>query len=158
MDYISIIADVAAAVAVVIALITFKHSAKTYNEDKLHEKRKDTLDAYHSLQTEVFDNLFLEYKAADIEDIAKHYIKRNVDYRKLSTYTAKIEHFCVGVVMNIYDVEVVYELGHGFFDKKVREAIQPLMERKLSLAEHDPFENTRKVYQIMDEMTEARNQ
>ena len=72
MNYISIIADVATTIAVVIAIITFRHSAKTYTEDKLHEKRKDTLDAYHRLQTEVFDNLFLEYKTSDIEDIAKH--------------------------------------------------------------------------------------
>lgn len=156
MIYISLIADVATAVTVIIAMITFCDSKKTYEADKHHEKKKDTLDAYSRLQNEVFDKLFLEYKDADIEDISKHYVKRNEDYRKLSVYMAKIEHFSVGVITGIYDKDVVYELAHGFFDDKLRKALRPLIERKKSFCDYNPVENTEKVYELLDRITEKR--
>lgn len=156
MEYIQIIADIATAVAVFIALGSLLDSRKIYQEDKLHEKKKDTLDAYNRLQNEVFDKLFLEYNAKDIEEIAKHYRTQNREYTKLSTYLAKIEHFSVGVINEIYDVETTYELAHGFFDKKVRDSIKPMLDRKRSFYEYDPFENTKKLYLKMDAITEER--
>ncbi|MCI5885414.1 MAG: hypothetical protein MRZ77_04725 [Clostridiales bacterium] len=156
MEYITVIADVATAVTLFVALFKLYDSIKKYNDDILHDKRKDTLDAYSRLQNEVFDNLFLEYTRADIADIAKHYKSRNDDYLKLSVYLAKIEHFCVGVVTKIYDIDTVYALAHGFFDRKVRDAIEPLIDRKDSFYGGDSFENIRAVYQMMDDMTKGK--
>ena len=156
MEIIGIIADVATAITMVIALFTLLASVKKYKTEKLHDKRKNTLDAYHNLQNEVFDKMFPKYSKDKIQQISKHYRSKNEEYRELSTYLAKIEHFCVGVVYEIYDWEIVYELSHGFFDGKVRDAIKPLMDRKISFSEHDPFENTRKVYMLMDQETQER--
>lgn len=156
MEIISIIANVATAITMVIALFTLLTSVNKYKAEKLHDKRKDTLDAYHNLQNEVFDKMFPKYSKDIIQDISKHYRTKNEEYRELSTYLAKIEHFCVGVVYEIYDWEIVYELSHGFFDEKIRDVIKPLMDRKISFSVHDPFENTRKVYMLMDQETQKR--
>lgn len=148
LNYISTIANLATLMALGFAIYTYK-------KDKEHDRKRETLEAYNRLQNEVFDEI-IKYKKKDICDIAKHYRQRNDEYRKLSTYMAKIEHFCVGVESNIYDVKIVYELGHGFFDERIREEISPLLERKRSFAEHDPYENTKKVFEKMDRIAKRK--
>ena len=125
---------------------------------RAHEKKQATLEAYAILQKEVFDEMFLHYNEKDIEDIAKHYIKRKSDYMKLGIYTAKIEHFAVGVIQEIYDENIVYELAHGYFDITVKNAIMPIINRKRKLSKiGDPFENTEELYLRLKKIEDDRN-
>ena len=152
----NLISDIGTFVAMLVAVAEFAVSIRRNRQDKHHAKCKDTLDAYSKLQVEVFDPLTMNFTRAQIVEIAEHYKKNADEYHLLGTYTARIEHFCVGVEKEIYDWETVYELSHGFFDGKIRNWIEPLMDKKSSFADFDPFENTRKVYDKMDKENEKR--
>ena len=158
IEFISILAGIATPLTLIAACIELALSIRKNKQDKEHDKRKDTLDAYRELQIDVFDELCLKYTKNRIREVSEHYrTKENAeDYRILSIYTAKIEHFCVGVEKDIYDWETVYELAHGFLDGKIRGWLSPLMERKagFQISDHDPFENTKNVFKKMDARTE----
>lgn len=152
----NLISDIGTFVAMVVAVAEFGVSIRNNIQDKHHEKCKDTLDAYNKLQEEVFDPLTMNFTRTQIAEIANHYKMNADEYHLLGTYTARIEHFCVGVEKEIYDWETVYELSHGFFDGKIRTWIDPLIDKKSSFIDFDPYENTRKVYVKMDRETEKR--
>lgn len=158
IDFITVFTGAATMIAATVAVIELKATAKQYNEDKLHDKRKDTLDAYNVLQSEVFDKLYIDYTPSKIKKIAEHYKEPEYshDYHVLGTLLARIEHFCVGVNTEVYDWKTVYELSHGFFDKTVRYRIAPLIERKEGFFGTDPYENTKRVFEKMEAETERR--
>lgn len=116
-DIISILSSVTAAI----------FSCGTYFKGLKHDKKQDTLDAYNQLQEQAFDKLN-EKSKEEILEISKKL--RSAEYREISSYIARIEHFCVGVNSNIYDKETVYQLAHGFLDGAIKEKIAPILERK----------------------------
>ena len=103
------------------ALFTFLWTAK-------RDRRQATLEAYNRLQTEVFDNLNA-YRPDEIRTICAD--NKSADYKKISGYLARIEHFCVGINQGIYDKNTFYALSHGYFDgHQLRKRIEPLIETK----------------------------
>jgi len=159
MAYITDVASIFTPLALIIAIVELGITIFKNYKDKKHDKCKDTLDAYRELQRDVFDKLAVQYTQSRIKEVAEHYRTESNrdDYYILGTYTAKIEHFCVGVTHDIYDWETVYELSHGFLDGKIRDWMGPLMDKKTSFYGKDPFENTRKVFAMMDKETQRRN-
>lgn len=155
---IEIIANVATAFAIFVAVYEAKLTSRQYKFEKEHDKKKDTLDAYNHLQEETFDILYVKYSPSKIQEIVQNRRKKEFyeEYKELGTYVARIEHFCVGVVLEIYDWRTVYELSHGFLDGSIKRRIDPVIEFKESFAEDDPYENIRKVYQMMSEETNER--
>ncbi|MBR4879533.1 MAG: hypothetical protein IKU13_06845 [Clostridia bacterium] len=139
-------------VALVISVVSGAFSFYTFVWTARRDRKQATLDAYNQLQEQAFDYLN-HFRHSDIADIAQN--PRSEAYKELGGYIARIEHFCVGVNQKIYDRNIVYELGHGYFDGGVRHRIEPIIERKNSLG-IDFYENIHKLYKWMDEETERR--
>ena len=117
----SIIAILLSAVSGAFAIYTFFWTSR-------RDRKQATLEAYNRLQAEVFDNINV-YTPAEIRDICID--TKSEEYKLLSGYLARIEHFCVGLNRKIYDDNTFYALAHGYFDGYVlRSRIEPLIESK----------------------------
>ena len=127
-------------------------SVYTYNKSVIHDRKRDTLDAYNTLQEQALDHLNY-YMPAQIAEIAKD--SRSDAYKKVSAYIARIEHFCVGVNQNIYDRKTVYELAYGYLDGVIKKRIEPVIEKKNTFG-HDYYANIHQVYDWMAKETENR--
>ena len=138
-------------IAIAVAIISVLISIYTYHKSVLHDRTQSTLDAFNILQREAFDPLN-KIPPSEIKDIAAHPIKRSDEYNTISGYIARIEHFCVGVNAKIYDQNIVYELAHGYMDApKLRNRIEPMIDRKNTSADTDYYENIHKVLKWMDD-------
>lgn len=136
----------------VLALFSVAVSLVTYSRTVAHNRKKDTLDAYNTLQEQAFDKLNL-IMPKEIAEIAKH--PSSPDYKKLSGYLARIEHFCVGVNKGIYDRKTVYALAHGYLDgNQILSRILPLIERRNQNSE-DFYKNIKFVLGWMREKAGA---
>lgn len=92
------------------------------------DRKQATLEAYNRLQSEVFDKLN-KYTPSQIQNICLD--KQSVEYKTISAYLARIEHFCVGLNEKTYDKNTFYALAHGYFDgHQLRKRIEPLIVSK----------------------------
>lgn len=129
-------------VAVIVSVATFLFSVMVTYRGEQREKKQATLDALNVLQEQVFDNLN-EYTFGEIRQIAEQwnmsleaknlYVKSNKgtaeefwdthheydsivdEYRKISGYLARIEHFALGVNTGIYDAKVTERSATTYF-------------------------------------------
>ena len=150
--------DLATVIGLFFTAGTLVFSVIQYRKQKKHDKRKDTLEAYHKLQKEVLDKLYIDYTDGIVLEIVTNYRRKEYaeEYHKLGVYLARIEHFCVGINQDIYDWKTLYELAHKFFDLTIRRRIEILVTRKDSFANEEMYENLKKVWQRMDKETERR--
>ena len=117
-----------ALVSVIVAVVSVVFSVITYNRTVKHDRKQATLEAYNRLQSEVFDNLN-RYTPAQIRNICEE--PTSPEYKTISGYLARIEHFCVGINEKIYDKDVFYAMAHGYFDShQLKKRIEPLLESK----------------------------
>lgn len=134
------------------SVIAAVFSLITYRKSIVHDRQQATLDAYNQLQEQALDHLNY-YVPTQVAEIAKD--PRSDEYKKVSAYIARIEHFCVGVNQKIYDQKTVYELAHGYLDGGIRKRIEPIIERKNRFG-HDYYANIHIVYAWMEQETEQR--
>lgn len=139
-------------IAILISVISGGFALYTFFWTAARDRKQATLDAYNQLQEQALDHLNC-YMPAAIKEIAKD--RRSEEYKKLSAYVARIEHFCVGVNQKIYDRKTVYELAHGYFDGGLKIRIEPIIERKNQF-DHDYYANIHKVYAWMEKETKKR--
>ena len=133
--------------SIAIALASAGFSIFTFFWTARRDRKRATLDAYNILQNEVFDKLNL-YMPKEIEEIAAH--PRSEEYKIISGYIARIEHFCVGVTSGIYDKNTVYKLAHGYFDSSVvLDRIMPIINRKQRGADEEYYANITEVVNWM---------
>lgn len=126
-----------ALISVIIAVASILFSIFTYYRSVLHDRKQATLESYNRLQTEVFDNLN-SYAPSEIQLICQD--SKSAEYKILSGYLARIEHFCIGVNEKIYDKEVFYKMAHGYFDGFIlRNRIKPILESKSSVKGADIY-------------------
>ena len=145
---------VIAIVSAVLAIVSAGFSCFTYFRNVVHDRRRDTLDAYNTLQNEAFDKLNL-MKPANIREIAEN--PRSDTYKTVSGYIARIEHVCAGVNLGIYDRKTVYTLAHGYLDgNMILSRINPIIEKKHRNAEKDYYENIHKVLAWMQKENEKQ--
>ena len=138
---------------IVLSLVSFCFSIFTYIKAVRHDRKQDTLDSFNRLQNEVFDPLNL-MKPPKLREIAKD--PQSDEYKRVSGYLARIEHFCVGVDRNIYDKKVVYDLAHGYLDgQQIKSRINPFLERKNQGGDYYTF--IPKVLQWMEKRTDKLN-
>ena len=105
----------------------------TYIKSIRHDRKQSTLEAFNRLQSEVFDPLN-KIMPKEIEGMTHHL--QSDEYKTVSGYLARLEHFCVGVKQKIYDKKTVYELAHGYLDGNViKRRIGPFLEQKNKHAE-----------------------
>lgn len=150
MDTVSL---VIAIISAVLAVASAGFSCFTYFRNVIHDRRRDTLDAYNTLQNEAFDKLNM-MMPANIREIAEN--PRSDSYKTISGYVARIEHFCAGVNLGIYDRKTVYTLANGYLDKAILSRINPIIEKKHRNAEKDYYENIHKVLAWMQKESEKQ--
>ena len=115
-------------IAIAISVISGGFTLYTFYWTAARDRKQATLEAYNRLQAEVFDPINT-YSPEEIEEICED--TKSMEYKILSGYLARIEHFCVGVNNKIYDDKVFYSLAHGYFDgHQLRKRIAPLLEAK----------------------------
>ena len=136
---------IVAIVSGVIAVASALFSVFTYYNTVLHDRKSATLEAYNRLQAEVFDPLN-SYTPMEISDICED--TKSVEYKVLSGYLARIEHFCIGVNEKIYDKGVFYKMAHGYFDGHILyRRIEPILMSKKNAEQY--YSNT---YSILEQM------
>ena len=133
-------------VSLIISVITGGFALYTFFWTAARDRKQATLDAYNALQEQALDHLN-HYMPKMIEEIAAH--PRSDEYKTVSAYVARIEHFCVGVNRGIYDRQVVYDLAHGYLDGTIRSRITPLIARKNHHG-GDYYSNIRRLYDWME--------
>ena len=134
-------------IALIISGFSFIFSFYTFFWAVKRDRKQATLDAYNTLQNEAFDKLNL-MMPSDIREIAND--SRSKEYKEISGYIARIEHFCVGVNLGIYDKETVYELAHGYLDSQtIVDRINPIIGKKNQKKDYDYYGNIHKVLDWM---------
>lgn len=141
-------------IAIVLSVISGGFAFYTFMWTARRDRKQATLDAYNTLQNEVFDKINL-YRPAEVLEISKRPTSK--EYNEIGALIARIEHFCVGINMNIYDKKTVYELAHGYFDgSKLKSRVTPIIDRKNNCTDHDYYENIHRVFEWMDRETQKR--
>ena len=133
-------------IAIILSVVSGGFSFYTFIWTTRRDRKQATLDAYNQLQEQALDHLNY-YRPADIVEIAKN--PRSEEYKKISTYIARIEHFCVGVNQKIYDSETVYALARDYLDGAIKARIEPIIDRKNQFGGEDYYENIHQVYNWM---------
>ena len=141
-------------IAIVISVISGGFALYTFIWTARQDRKQATLDAYNTLQNEVFDKINL-YRPAEILEISKHPMSK--EYNEVGALIARIEHFCVGVKNNIYDKKTVFELAHGYFDgSKLKSRVTPIIDRKNNNTDLDYYANIHYMLDWMDRETQKR--
>ena len=134
----SVVSGVIAITSVVISVIT-------YHNTVVNDRKSATLEAYNRLQAEVFDALN-SYTPMEISDICED--RKSAEYKILSGYLARIEHFCIGVNEKIYDKDDFYKMAHGYFDGHILyHRIEPILMSKKNAEQY--YSNT---YSVLEQM------
>lgn len=105
---------------------------------------------YNRLQEQALDHINT-YAPAQMKEIAKD--AHAPEYKTISLYLARIEHFCVGVNQKIYDPKTVYEPAHGYFDGGLKRRVDPIISQKNQSGE-DFYANIHKVFVWMENETQ----
>jgi hypothetical protein len=136
-------------IAIVISVLSGCFTIYAFIWNVNRDRKQATLDAYNCLQNEALDKMNL-FMPSDIREIAND--PKTDKYKEISSYIARIEHFCVGVNENIYDKKVVYKLAHGYLDSSfILNRINPIIDKKQKNADEDYYENIHKVLRWMKE-------
>ena len=133
-------------IAIILSVISGGFSFYTFIWTTRRDRKQATLDAYNQLQEQALDHL-IYYRPTEIAEIAEN--PRSEEYKKISAYIARIEHFCVGVNQKIYDSETVYALARDYLDGAVKTRIEPMIDRKNQFGSDDYYENIHQVYAWM---------
>jgi hypothetical protein len=137
-------------ISLVFSLCAAGFSVFTYWSNIVHDRKQATLEAYNQLQEQALDKLYV-YMPKHLKEIVRN--RRTEEYKLLSSYVARVEHFAVGVNKKIYDLDTVYELSHGFLDGGIRTRIEILIGRKDEDFDEEFYQNVKLLYKKMDNRT-----
>ena len=119
-------------IAIVLSIASGGFTLYTFYWTAARDRKQATLEAYNRLQTEVFDPLNT-YSPDEIEEICED--TKSMEYKILSGYLARIEHFCVGINNRIYDDKLFYSMAHGYFDGHLlRKRVEPILDAKNAIS------------------------
>ena len=155
-------------IAVLISILTFLFTVVVEHKKAQREKKQATLDAINTLQEQAFDKLN-EYTYGQIHEIAitwtlgiekkNEYVNAKQgtanefwaehheydaaieDYRKISSYLARIEHFALGVNTKIYDPTVIERATTKYFIALYNKLLPILAVKNGGTAKDRIFEN-----------------
>ena len=120
-------------VSIILAIISAIHSFFVYNQTVKHDKKQATLDSFNVLQEQVLDKINL-YSNLKVKEIAED--ARSKEYKELTIFMARIEHFSVGVNSDIYDVDIVKRLAGKHFCA-LYDKLLPMIEKKRKINKSD---------------------
>ena len=150
--FLTVVSAFGAAGSAIFAGVQLKNTQETEKQRLIHEKQKDTIDAFSKLQEEVLDKLASDSNGnvkLILENINEPKCKEAYDdYRVL---IARLEHFSVAVNSGIYDFDVLDRLGGehiAFLYKKVK----PVIDKANS------FSHDKKYYCEFTELAEKLNE
>lgn len=160
-------------IAIVISFASIIVSIAIYVVGVKREKKQATLDAVNVLQEQVFDNLNL-YTLAEIENICIRWktetrrrkttiekmtedelSERNEcikEYRILSGYLARIEHFALGVNTGIYDTKTAERAATTYLVMLYRQKLKPLMDVKQNNSNTEYYAEFRKLVERIEKI------
>ena len=146
METVDILTLAMAAAALLVSIYTYIKSVN-------HDRKRDTLDAYNTLQEQALDNIN-NYTGLELKNCLESGNKELE--RSFGKWLARIEHFCVGVNEGIYDKKTVYELAHGYLDLNIWYKLQPLINKKQSGKAEAYYTNFEKVVRWMKAESEKK--
>ena len=111
-------------------------------------RRLATLEAYEKLQKDSFD-ILNKWSPKEIKEACEN--RQSDAYKDLSAAIARIEQFCAGINFEIYDLDLFYEMSHGYFDEggTLFVRMMPILASKLENSKEDYFKNIHKVWHRM---------
>ncbi len=162
--YISIIAAVISLVSVFVSIAIYLYGIS-------RERKQATLNAFNGLQEQVFDKLN-QYTFEEIREICENWEqippkrkwyecsqeqidKMNhtiAEYRVLSGYLARIEHFSLGVNTGIYDARIAERAATTYFVMLYRNKLKPLLDKKQAGAETEYYAEFRKLVEKIEKI------
>lgn len=125
-------------IAVVISAVALLLTLFQLISDKKRSKKEATLNAFNLIQNEVFDEI---WSMKNIANMNRH----GEEWNKLTKSLARIEHFCVGVNVGVYDVRVINRMGGSFIIgiyNKLKPAIEIKNEHSKTGKHFEEFEKT----------------
>lgn len=155
-------------IAVLVSGATFLFTIMVTYRGEQREKKQATLDALNVLQEQVFDNLntytFGEIKnissqwqlslqekdkyVSDKQETAEEFWNAHheydsaiEEYRKVSGYLARIEHFALGVNTGIYDVKVTERAATAYFAMLYKKLMSILAVKNKSTSSGANYKN-----------------
>jgi len=131
----SLITIVISLIAVAVSIISLIYSF-FYNRKII--RGRATIEAYLELQSYLY--CIYEYPQGEIEDFIDD--RSSDEYKKLSNCIAHIEIFALGVKHGVYDINLVYELSHGYLDMTLRKPIEHILEIKSKRGKEQFYKGT----------------
>lgn len=122
------LSGIATASSVIISIVALIITSRTQKKLKDQERKKNTIEAFSIIQSEVLDGLVdVDVKNAEmmVDDIDEKECKEAYDaYR---TMIARLEHFAVGINEGVYDFATLNKLAgkHLLFSYK---KLSPIIE------------------------------
>lgn len=98
-------------IPIVISVIALILTILQYFGEYRRKKKQDTLEAYNDLQGKVFTKLNELRKEYPVVIADRSFAKR----AEITEYLARIERFCVGVNLGIYDFKTLKRCGGAYF-------------------------------------------
>lgn len=126
-------------VPIVISIIALVLTIFQYFGDYSRKRKQDTLEAYDDLQSEVFTTLNCLRKQFPALISDRNFEKRS----EITNCLAKIERFCVGVNLKIYDFKTLERCGGAYFVRQylyLKPVIQDKRTRNNGETHYDEFE------------------
>lgn len=139
--------------AVVISVLGLFISIFTHFSILRRDRKQATLEAYNVLQEQALDKLNA-YKPAQIKDIAKN--SNSSEFKRISEYMARIEHFCVGINNKVYDMTVLVELADGYLNCGIYKRVMPIIEKKQAYSKEQYYDNFEKVVNKMNNRSKRK--
>lgn len=172
-DQIAIITACIATLSVIVSITLYQFEIK-------RKRKKDTLEAFHVLEDQVFDKLS-KYKMVEIKEVSAKWdeIKKRsaslsereegltpeekdqvIKYNELTGFAARIEHFSLGVNTGIYDVKIAERGMTSFFVGTYDYKLKPLIDSKHSSKgnENEYYVEFRTLVEKMRKIEEKRKQ
>ena len=109
--------------ALVISGMALVLSLWQFLRDSSRQKKEATLNAYKELQNDVLTHL------SKYDLPMPQFDYNGDDWKTMTTYLAKLEHFSVGINTGIYSVDVLNRLGGAYYIRQF-EKLKPIIERK----------------------------
>lgn len=135
----------------VIGIVTIVPSVIIHFINKRLDRRRATLEAYHTLENEALLPLN-HYEPNIIRQIVENSNKAEYkqEYIDLRSKVALIEHFSVGIYYHIYDKKTAYELGKGFLNGTIKRRIDPIINQANRFGDHKYYIHTMKMMSELD--------
>lgn len=126
-------------IPIVISIIALILTVFQYFGEYRRKRKQDTLEAYDNLQSEVFSTLNQLRKQFPALISDRNFEKRT----EITNCLAKIERFCVGVNLRIYDFKTLERCGGAYFVRQYL-YLEPIIRDKRTRnnggAHYDEFE------------------